>query len=554
MALNLWKLGGRQTSYNPLPVGYSGNNVMLGIGEFVVTFKAKTASNGSVSVQTEGAVDTNISIPLTTNLKMYSVNVVSKKQQNLWISANKGDIIIEDIQLIEKPLPKLTINGISDNPTDWQQGTSNEEWTLIGNATRIRLVNKISIKPNEKFCLTIPSSYAVFVRHFSKNQTWQLGYTDWLAGGGVYTPLLGADSIGVIIRKIGDLPIMPNEIEPIKPMLNLGSIPAPYEKKRGDRMVMPIAIGDGTYQLNSKPKTTVQKAQTGLRMDGVSNYLQLPSMTMDSIEIDCLIDSVQPNNPNAYLVDTRSGTSSGFFNQGGTSNNQYQLYVDDIFKSTNSLSQVTYNKRTKVKLIFPSPFTDDVTVGARFNGQFPFRGILYGVKCFLNGQVIASYGFTNPHNIVGDKILNGSAKNLIPSFEDRRWSLHANFKVLGKDLGRLDATGTTQQSHIAVDVEHGASYLVKCITGVDANYRVRVRETDGSGNILATLTTNSLNTYTFMVPQNVSVVNYSLLSAGIGSFDFVKPQLYKLDGKEGTLFGNPITLFKQAKRLLYNKR
>jgi hypothetical protein len=34
MAINLWKIGGKPTSYNPLPTGYT-NGVVLEIGDYI---------------------------------------------------------------------------------------------------------------------------------------------------------------------------------------------------------------------------------------------------------------------------------------------------------------------------------------------------------------------------------------------------------------------------------------------------------------------------------------------------------------------------------------
>jgi hypothetical protein len=39
-----------------------------------------------------------------------------------------------------------------------------------------------------------------------------------------------------------------------------------------------------------------------------------------------------------------------------------------------------------------------------------------------------------------------------------------------------------------------------------------------------------------------------------GTFDFIKPQLYQLDGKEGTITGSPVPQLKRSKRVLYAKR
>lgn len=179
-----------------------------------------------------------------------------------------------------------------------------------------------------------------------------------------------------------------------QPMLTLGSIPEPFEPYKG---------------LN-KPATQ-ENPTGGVFMDGVTNYVHLPGMTMDSVEIDCLIDG--SNVDNKYLMDARNGLPNGYINS-------TPLRGSDIADiqvnggSVASYTQIPKDVRRKVLIKGTRTFTDDVKifdhrVGSA-TGVERLKGILYGVKCLLNDQVVAEYDFTKENSI---------ANNVI--FGDKNW-------------------------------------------------------------------------------------------------------------------------------------
>jgi hypothetical protein len=314
----------------------------------------------------------------------------------------------------------------------------------------------------------------------------------------------------------------------------------------GEDINVKAQLEEGTQPTPYEPyKQVLPSAQTGLRMDGVKDYLQLPSMTMDSIEIDCLIDSVQQNN--AYLTDVRPEIPNSYFYNGGIGAgwSDVQLNGSSISKSTfTAFSIIPRNQRIKLKLI-TTPFTKALNIFGT-GASTAMKGTLYAVTCYLNGQVVARYDFTNPNNIVGDKVLEGTARNLIPSFEDARWNLHGNAKVLGKDVMRLDATASNQNSDILLDSVSGKDYLA-VITTSGGNQLNIYDGTDGS------YINTSLNAYVLFKAKS-SKTRLQLKNAPTGTLDFIRPQLFELNGKEATLYGAPVRLLKAPKRVLYAKR
>jgi hypothetical protein len=176
------------------------------------------------------------------------------------------------------------------------------------------------------------------------------------------------------------------------------------------------------------------------------------------------------------------------------------------------------------------------------------KGILYKVTCYLNDQVVAQYDFENPSNVVGSTVLP-KADNLIPSFEDPRWNLHVNTQVLGKNVLRLNSTGSNQSSFIDLSAQPNEVYYGQMVVNTgDVFIRVRDINNTQIDTFWPTLTKKTL-------PANAASLRIEMRNIGaVGTFDFAIPKLFKLDGKEATLNGTPVQLNKQTKRTLYAKR
>jgi hypothetical protein len=805
MALNLWKVGGKPTSYNPLPTGF-GTVIVLGIGEYVLNIKAKSATNSVLRVINGGvANDVNLT-PISTT---YTVLFSRKSTDNVFLydNASKGDIIIDSIELVQKPLPKLTINGIDGFLSGkWSlhpNVTVVDDETLVLNATagsQVSLVYFI-VNPNTTYTFSMYREGRIRLGEFNSS--------DALVGSFLYDDT--SDASGNIVKSFTTSSTTAKiRIELTgytsakytfkRPMLNLGSTPAPYEKKRGDKMVLPVAkknlfsgflvgyinatlttgltstndsnyrtsnkfsviggksyvisganfnrnifrfydstgnyltditanpviapngsyfaqvfyanknvdstAGEGNFQIeegstasaytpysvqvNKKPSRLVPKknlvnsndivwrssfnanysvvdtrvtgtiaennvigyrvpvtpgktytirfngtggntggwrlygytnkpdysytdgtsngftsysvlpgspsintitigannnwlivgfhggnvlgsfmeyvqmeegttltayepyqlvlpkAKTGLAFDGVKDYLQLPSMTLDRIDLDCMINTIQPVSGYHNIIDARMGYD-GTIGSGFVSINPSDILMQSHFNVTGYVR----GQRTVLKAVCDKTFTDDVTIFGFNNRTQEFtKATLYKVTCYLAGQVVAQYDFTNPANIVGDKVIP-NAKNLIPSFEDSRWSLHANAKVLGKDVLRLDATGSWQFSEVALNVTPNMKHKITLNVPTGANGYIEVF-VNSSGSWVSAW--SSYNTTGFEFTPTTNQIRFRVGSNQSGSFDFIKPQLYQLDGKEGTIVGSPIPLNKRAKRSLYAKR
>jgi hypothetical protein len=679
VAINLWKTGGRSTSFSPLTTGWN-NGILNGLKvnsatSYTVRFRAKSPS-GAILKFYKNNNDVAYANTLTTEFVKYEVSFTSTLYEDVWFydQSNRGDIIIDSIELVQKPLPKLTINGVDGFLSGKWVLHANaqivDDETLVLNATATGQFNSLTIPctPNTNYILSFVSSKQAFVDQFDGINGTGTKTNLVSSHGGVgatnsipFTTTATANSI-VIALGSGDFGAGNYTFK--RPMLNVGSSPVPYSRKTGDKMVLPTAkknlfnkltasadgfrvdagtgtvltssgnsysdwitikpntrytasnlniLGDATghhcafydvnktyisgvvsssltspsnavylrisfttslkdlvqleegstatsyepfnVQLNKKPNHAIAKERSGMAFNGVTDYLQLPSMTMDSIEIDCLIDSVQPNN-DPVLVDARTGLVNGYATALlgiGSGWNTFKINGVDTAKSWSNIPKGT---RTKVYLQATGSFTDDVGIFGGSGSRYG-KGTLYKVTCYLNGQVIAQYDFENPSNVVGNTIIP-KAQNLIPSFEDPRWSFNMNTQVLGKDLLRLNTVGNFQSTTMDIPVDVNSKYLFYAtVLGgtISTGGYAQVIWKDISGNVLGSVTVRTGASITINTPPvNTKYATVMFSNSQSGAFDFIKPQLCALDGKEGTLNGTPVQLNKPSKRTLYAKR
>lgn len=125
--LNLWKETGKSISYNPLPTDWKLYGYIPS-GNFIITFRAKSASSAFLTIADRAANGVDISklIGITTEFKIYRVEFTLTKPDDFFINSNGGnikhDIIIEDIKINYKP---LTISRSNKTPIRVKKSISN---------------------------------------------------------------------------------------------------------------------------------------------------------------------------------------------------------------------------------------------------------------------------------------------------------------------------------------------------------------------------------------------------------------------------------------------
>jgi hypothetical protein len=118
--------------------------------------------------------------------------------------------------------------------------------------------------------------------------------------------------------------------------------------------------------------------------------------------------------------------------------------------------------------------------------------------------------------------------------------------VYGKDVLRHDSIASLERNYIHLDVIPNTNYFIKFEKVSDfAVYNVP--------EITPLLSYGAVNGSVFNSGTN-SKASINMRTKSSGTFDFIKPQLFALDGRESQLYGKPVSLVKQSKRSLYAKR
>lgn len=133
-----------------------------------------------------------------------------------------------------------------------------------------------------------------------------------------------------------------------------------------------------------------------LRENGTSDYIQAPSITADTIEIDCVIPTTQTNNY-ATLIDARSGLANGHVNKSSNVNAGWsELWVNGVQKTSKLWTDFATGQRVLIKLVAVSTFTDNVTffTNYTFTSTNFCAGDVYKITFYLSGGKVAEYNFS----------------------------------------------------------------------------------------------------------------------------------------------------------------
>lgn len=240
MPINLWEQSGSPTSYNPLPLGWVNRIIDLPrLVDYVVTFKAKSATSKVLQILPGG---TPILVNLTPEFReyTYTFNFTATNFHFYYDVAN--DIIIENLKVVQKPLPKTTINGID--------GFRSGKWNLHANTTVIDdetlelnatgdNTNRLTIRvePSTRYTLTceIDGSEGFVGGTLINGVTF-----DWVSPTAkvkTFTTTSTQTSLEIQIKRV-----TAGKTIFKRPRLNEGDLPMPYEPKRGEQMVTPIPV------------------------------------------------------------------------------------------------------------------------------------------------------------------------------------------------------------------------------------------------------------------------------------------------------------------------
>ncbi|MEF2245688.1 fibronectin type III domain-containing protein [Paenibacillus sp. IITD108] len=136
-----------------------------------------------------------------------------------------------------------------------------------------------------------------------------------------------------------------------------------------------------------------------LQMNGVTDYIKLPSLPFDKIELTCQAFQ-SPKNIWYYYLDARPGLSAAYLAINGNGNVQYSNVWETILvngKSSFKFSEVMYQKITiSLSLGLKSNAADDINIFSDYKNNPAMKGKVYRIQIFLQGHLVAAYNLTEP--------------------------------------------------------------------------------------------------------------------------------------------------------------
>lgn len=252
--LNLWKLRGLPTSYNPLPLDWKWATVKPA-KVYRISFKAKSDQRAALRLSAQGGTTYTEYINLTPQYQYFERDIEIKDEE--WIGildeSNVGDINIIDIVLTEKPLGKLTLNGVP--------GFKSGKWDIHPNAViendRKLVLNAdasvqfsyvyFECEPNTEYTFIVKTS-AGTTRSYAQSakRNGDLLRTDaQIAGSGSRTFVSASDARKIRIRIDNDSTTGVFTFEDI--MVIRGKQIIPYKEKQGDKIVESKVISENLF-------------------------------------------------------------------------------------------------------------------------------------------------------------------------------------------------------------------------------------------------------------------------------------------------------------------
>lgn len=141
--------------------------------------------------------------------------------------------------------------------------------------------------------------------------------------------------------------------------------------------------GRGSFVIGEPPPSGTQY----LQMDGVDDYLKMSNTNLDSIEIDCMIETTR-----SIILDARAGLVNGYLNSFAFGAGWTLVQMDG--STITSFPQVPLSQRVVITATAASSFTDDVNFFSNTSNATPQKGRIYKITCKLAGVVVAMYDMT----------------------------------------------------------------------------------------------------------------------------------------------------------------
>lgn len=175
----------------------------------------------------------------------------------------------------------------------------------------------------------------------------------------------------------------------------------------------------GNITSNGRSIVTMTQGNFVLSLKGGTDYVEIPSITFDAIEIICSL-TPKVNSWSNYLIEGATSGIQIYTQFNGASYRRYgcDLYVNGIFESSSSNAMIPSGEMVTVRIegMEERRITDDFNLFASKNNTTTMQGLLFRVKLYTRngrGDLIlkSDYDFTNKPltNYVTDLFKNSPA-------------------------------------------------------------------------------------------------------------------------------------------------
>lgn len=153
----------------------------------------------------------------------------------------------------------------------------------------------------------------------------------------------------------------------------------------------------------------------GISMNGISDYIKLPLLTFDSIELTISVEPI--SGKWSYYIDARNGVSQGYLARNTVGNDSFgnwsAIYINGVLK-TNTTPNIPLNNKTTIRAFLTSIATDDVNIFSNSSGSEKMKGIIYDIKLYNGISLVAHYDLTEQFigTIIPDNSGNGKSATI----------------------------------------------------------------------------------------------------------------------------------------------
>lgn len=157
-------------------------------------------------------------------------------------------------------------------------------------------------------------------------------------------------------------------------------------------------------------KKVTTNGNKAIFLNGETDYIKLPAITFDKIELVCKVDVPEEDGTTWYTyLDARAGVSTAFIALNGNGNPSIGSVWAEVLVDGESHDLHRMKQKEKFTLLakLRNMGTDDINIFSSYKDIPAMKGSVYLIKVYLeNNNLVALYDFTNEFE--GDSVEDGS--------------------------------------------------------------------------------------------------------------------------------------------------